>query len=628
MSFGGPANTDQGGLEQLDGKIITGVNGRGSGPSSAEAGSLEDDEGIQPILTKSMFTAHLKASKRRIGSEADLQKLVVIQPEETRQACSDSSYEALPDATVDLNLPVSLSGRHWKGEYDQYQRKSNREMRRLIQHGQTIKSYAQKKDSEATILQEKLNKELAKTSSMEAKVSKLAIELAHAPVRPAPGNGEPTRLVNDLAKQTATAIRSKQKVERYRAALETHDAVMSPLGDNDECAQVNLVGSPRPLVQEAGSCELISLRSELHNSQSLMKAAEDRANKLRDENLAFKQKLARIKVEMQKYEQRRHTWEDRLARKQEKLLLAKERVEAKFEQLRSEHEQLQRAHQAYIDENRQNEGSLIKQDSGSLATIEAKQKTLGSDENPSNDALVTECLKERHAPLAPERRARIGQEGLKKSLQRPTSPLIRSPKRDRASGSLDDAASKKLKDTIHQAPNESSLESRACEPKGNLTDKNLSTNKTLGNSDYSVLRRSTHAALQEISQNGLMERQLDAHGISLRDNTSIESSMPTPTLHKPCPSSAVRRMHAHRSTLVSPRPSFLSMASSVRKPESQRSRPKSSVLGTDSGASILSAGTRASTLGSRKALPPDRADAARSRLEAKKGVKKVTAAGG
>lgn len=250
-----------------------------------------------------------------------------------------------PDITVDLSQPRSRSGQHWKTEYEQYHKRSNREMKKMIMYGQNVKSYAVKKDSEATGLGEKLKKELAKVAAMEKKVSKLAAQLnnayAHSPER----ESEQTRLVSELAQQTALAIRYKQKADHYRRAMQKENRVDGSDVEWDEIQvmEVSYQGSQReadPPEVAARSAEQGTSDTQLETLRKSAKKAEDQAAKLEAENIALKRSLARVKGEMMSYETRRQAREERYKRREAKCKAEQKACEAQLAKLTVAHRNL------------------------------------------------------------------------------------------------------------------------------------------------------------------------------------------------------------------------------------------------------------------------------------------------
>ena len=307
---------------------------------------------IQPrhsSLTKTL----IELSKQKSNEQAALVRTTKETPtRETPARTIASAIETqtddadqFADNTVDLNQPRSMSGQHWKTEYEQYHRRSNREMKSIIMHGQNVKSYAVKKDSEATGLGEKLKKELAKVASMEKKVSKLAGQLKNAHSQGPEGEGEQAKLVAELAQQTALAIRYKQKADRYREAMlrekrvdgsdgEPRDLQIVEEADEMSTREANLPEN------SAWSAEKDILHAELESLRVSAGKAEDQAAKLEAENGALKQSLARVKGEIMSYESRRQSREERFKRKEAKCKADHKACQIQLEKLTVEHRNL------------------------------------------------------------------------------------------------------------------------------------------------------------------------------------------------------------------------------------------------------------------------------------------------
>ena len=249
------------------------------------------------------------------------------------------------DNTVDLSQPRSRSGQHWKTEYEKYHKRSNSEMKRMIMYGQNVKSYAVKKDSEATCLGEKLKKELAKVSAMEKKVSKLAAQLNNAYAHGPEGESEQTRLVSELAQQTALAIRYKQKADRYRRDMQKGNRADGSDGDGDtvqvseEAFQETNTEANSPEF-DAQSAEHGTFHAQMETLRVSAKKAEDQAAKLEAENSALKHSLARVKGEMMSYEARRQAREERYKRREAKSKADQKACQAQLAKLTVEHQNL------------------------------------------------------------------------------------------------------------------------------------------------------------------------------------------------------------------------------------------------------------------------------------------------
>lgn len=247
--------------------------------------------------------------------------------------------DQIADTTVDLSQPCSRSGQHWKTEYEQYHKRSNREMKKIILYGQNVKSYAVKKDSEATGLGEKLKKELAKVAEMEKKVSKLAAQLRHAHAQGPEGESEQTRLVSELAQQTALAIRYKQKANSYRRTMQKEDFEDGSDSERADVQASKETGQWSPKVV-AQSTEEDMLHAQLEGLRLSAKKAEDQAAKFEAENTALKHSLARVKGEIMSYESRRQAREERFKSREAKCKADQKACEAQLAKLTAEHRDL------------------------------------------------------------------------------------------------------------------------------------------------------------------------------------------------------------------------------------------------------------------------------------------------
>ncbi|KAL9044808.1 MAG: hypothetical protein Q9214_002083, partial [Letrouitia sp. 1 TL-2023] len=306
----------------------------------------------QTTLTKDQFMAQLDESKHRLGRKVEQN----IKPSQQQPQKGDIGHTGHPDEaelcrnftdlTLDLSRPRSKSGRHWKTEFEQYHKKSDREMKKIIKYGQAVKSYAERKDQEATKLGEKLTQELEKCAAMEAKVSMLATQLAanreNDPTTPA----DRCQLVEDLAKQTALAIRYKQKAERYRAALRRQNSgetvPEAKNRGNTECITTSPIREHDIQNEESEdrTSELERLRIELQRHQTRISVAETKAEKLEIANDKLKNTLLRVKREMNNYDNRRLRHESNFKQQIEKLTTENKAYEKKLQRLTLGHQEL------------------------------------------------------------------------------------------------------------------------------------------------------------------------------------------------------------------------------------------------------------------------------------------------
>lgn len=616
----------------------------------------------QSSLTKTLFKAQLEASKKKIGAEADQEKnstikVLSVQRKDqsaTGVARQEEMSKPAADTTVDLSQPRSRSGQHWKAEYELYHKNSAREMKKIIKYGQNVKSYALKKDSEATSLGDKLKRELSKVAVMETKVSKLATQLANARKNGHDGDADQIKLMNDLAKQTALAVRYNQKAQSYRRNIEINNSV-EPRGPGQDESYVEHDGkdlSPNRLyikreLDEQPS-ELFSLRTELETFKENVKSTEEKAAKLEAENMTLKKSLARVKEEMNNYEKRRLAREQRLKNRELRLQQEKQEYERKLAEATREYKRLlDQADQDYKEAGA--EISLPKQDSNDSVTVRRTEvglreegifpKELGRSDAGHMDSILTSPKRQRDQDSASPK-SRVARE-------RSANPQSR----DTVIPPFDDAKSKTPKQPKHDHKQIIQTSDMDIWMTGSPGDAvlDMSVSKGLAQSShFGALRKETNDALQEIDQNSVLDppasnQILIHHPEKCSDDINSSQNLPEtdssvlPAVHShgPLMLSAVRRMHERRLNISSPRPSMINFTTSPPQQASLRagiqpahaSDDKSSILTGSSEqrySSILSSTTRTSTMTltrRRSILPADRAAAARARLQ-KRGMEK------
>ena len=300
----------------------------------------------QSALTKTLIELSTKRSSPPAAATqppASAPQDLPTKPSVKDKATDSRASEPIVDLTIDLNQPRSRSGQHWKAEYDEYHRNSTREMKKMIQYGQNVRSYAAKKDYEATTLNEKLQKELAKVARMEAKVSKLAKQLKMANAQGPQGESEQARLIGELAQQTAMVVRYQKKAEHYRTAIRRR-ASNTVRDDRSLVVDESLLNKGEEL---DNPFEKASMQAESQGLRELATLAEKRAAKLEDENKRLKRNLSRVKEEMTNYDSRRQAKEERLKKREERHKAAREQCEAELAKLKVEHHRLLQAFQVH-----------------------------------------------------------------------------------------------------------------------------------------------------------------------------------------------------------------------------------------------------------------------------------------
>ena len=254
---------------------------------------------------------------------------------------SEADIALAVDHTIDLSQPRSQSGQHWKNEFEEYHKRSNKEMKKVIQYGQNVKSYALKKDYESNKLNEKLQAELSKVAKMETKVSRLAQQLRMARSQTPEEESDQARLVSELAQQTALTLRYQQKADKYSKALGRRSQTLDATDPED-------VGGDDGIFVHQGNAQpnVGNLQSELDDLKQSAASARNRAERLQVENRRLKQSLARVKEEMVSYESRRQSREERLQKREEKHRQAREECERQLVELKAENEKLLQSFQS------------------------------------------------------------------------------------------------------------------------------------------------------------------------------------------------------------------------------------------------------------------------------------------
>lgn len=275
-----------------------------------------------------------------------------------RSKATTQKADAMNDDTVNLDEPHSQSGMYWKTEFENYRINTNREIRKLIQYRRAAKSYAKKKDDEASRLLAKIREEESKVTEMERRVSHLAGTMVSEGSK-----GDREKLVQELTKQTALALQYKHQVNQLRKTLEQHKL----LGDEEDTIglRIDEKGVPKKPEKEAlNQTETKNEGKKLQQSdseklQDLVQSSEKKASTLEKENDALKQTISRYRQEMTKYEDRRKEREAKLKQREDKLetrvLDFRERLRKSSQQRRESEEALKTS---FDEERRHLQGQI------------------------------------------------------------------------------------------------------------------------------------------------------------------------------------------------------------------------------------------------------------------------------
>ena len=339
VSFGGFLSE-----EQMERPSTADANPMRLSDLAREAQSTEDSPSKKKIertrsLSRTLFKSKKsppKGSKKPLKSRSPSSNTLYSDTQDDaliRQRPTSAPIESLTDVTMDLNQPRSRSGNFWKSEFEQYHKRSDREMKQVIQHGQKVKSYAAKKDAEANNLQEKLGSELSKGAAMEHRVTELATELARLRSKESElGSDAEEELVNDLAKHALSAAKSKNKAERYKAALDEGHTSLAKAKQHEKRTRAK---------RSQDTFDGSGLAYDMRALEETASAASKRAITLDAENKILKDHLEQMKRELSENETRRKARETKLREATNEAVAAKQRCEAELAQLRRDYQILQ-----------------------------------------------------------------------------------------------------------------------------------------------------------------------------------------------------------------------------------------------------------------------------------------------
>ena len=569
----------------------------------------------QTKLTETLFKARNEMAAKQQPVEIADCRAPTLQDRLSHVRLTDGVHgngsETVVEETIDVNKPCSRSGQHWKAEYEKYQEKSNQEMKKIIRYSQVAKSYAAKKDTEAMDLGEKLRKQLVEVAAMESKVAELAAQLATGSSQGRDESFHTGKLVNELAEQTALAMRYKQKAERNKAAiLAKGSAIMamdSPERDSDGLE--NQADPPGSAIDRGELShqlkQMTFLRRELARFQCTVTAAEDKAAKLEEENLALKKKLARVKDEMGSYEIRRCAREEKHKQREKKLEAQKLEYKKRLAQMQVQLEY----------------GKVLR--SGEQR-VRAEQKGPGE----TNDSLPKSSIPpDTHGSKEAEGRDGTAHNGeASKIVTESPRTLNGAPK-----------ASQDIENTEAELTAKYGVDIWVVEDEADIgindsAKATASSQRRAKHQGTGLEKHRANIALKEINHNVIggpalpkPASPLDRPDMTLEKNHELMVPSPPPILPSPeaTISPATKKTYERRATVSSTRPSMVNIACSPAKQFPPRGLRQNAVTLSHPTAAAIDlalcrssarlSSSRASSL--RSTLPPDRAAAAKARLE-------------
>jgi hypothetical protein len=534
------------------------------------------------------------------------------------------------DMTIDLNDPHSQSGRYWKSEYERYHTEAKAQMQKLVKYKQLAKSYAKKKDGEAIDLGEKLKEEQQKVSIMEEEINALLEQVAE---RNNVGEDESPTLMRDLARQTSITVQYRDKVDQFQMALQERNAELNGQKIEDEprfasprTAQTLIDTSTELKKARKQLEEMSSMRAEMHSLRLDLQAAEKKASRLQDENTKLSGDLSRVNSELKRIK-RQDSADGSVERRDDSFQKLKEDYDLLKEMAKS-----QRRDAENLLKQRHDQVVGLKREIGSLkaaekSTIDQVKPNLRLENNGgmqvSNKHEVLIAAEFKGISTYPAELISLDtpeNDGPRRRV--PTHTRLETNKRGRPlSRDGDSILDSKIPVLERPIMKLRKSEVKDVAKSGDLPPSNV------------LVHRKSQPVLGEITNNinAIAERPFPPYGkvqgnpitgSNLQErflNLSLPSTAPvSPSLESTLNQGSHQAARATRE-VISPRPSMFNIASSP--PKQVLPRPRSSENSTFTKNTNNHSSSRLGSINStrpRIALPPDRAAAAKARLEQKR----------
>ena len=554
-------------------------------------------------------------SKDRNGVEQESAKQSSVAESNMQQTSNEDLLQEVlleetdGDMTMDLNEPHSQSGKYWKSEYEQYHDEAKAEMQKLLKYKQLAKSYAKKKDAETVTLTEKLKEEQRRALNLEDRISQLSTQLTTSFHQ---GSDASPDLIRELAKQTALTHQYKAQAEAFRAAGEGkagHASIVAQTGIISSLAEDTLTHNHLSLRTAREQLkELTSLREEVTDLRQALLITKQTNSKLQEEKAKLTQDLldSHLHLEEQqgKSERCRQTIEEQLQRKVEAYNSLQQDYNTLKEKAKS-----QRGNAEHLLKKKHDQVVALRKELMSMRRTELATKDLVQHlQKPIEDELGGRSHQQHVTNIGD----RIGEVGLDMKSRQSRGGCN---SRDSQLPVLSQSISAKTRSPTHLAHRK--VESAG--PSFTIQAPQAGLSEIFNNADAKRLspKRST-----------LLGTTLPSHRISSISHGTPSIDLPSP---EPSLSHTTDYIAENKKYKPSPRPSMFTFASSPPKPETGLLRsldklPSQKVDGNfiEDGDALVASTRLASLRGSRSrtTLPPERAAAAKARLERKNAEKK------
>lgn len=192
------------------------------------------------------------------------------------------------DLTVDLNEPHSESGKYWKAEWAKYREEAKSDIEQLVKYKANARSFAAKKDMEASQLSQRLKEEQARVLEMEKKVADMTTKLAAT--RKYGTDVDNASMTKDLATQAALVAEYREKVKDLELRLK--EARSEPTFDRPSRQQISTSPRTEQSILEV-SRELRKARSELRQMDRL----RDEVKRLKSNLATSRERVAALEAQ-------------------------------------------------------------------------------------------------------------------------------------------------------------------------------------------------------------------------------------------------------------------------------------------------------------------------------------------
>ena len=595
-------------------------------PSESVSGSRSQE-------STSLFNPGKDSQKEKVPMESQRNPAISKRSNQELVQQLDTGVDNDGDMTMDLNEPHSQSGKYWKSEFETYQGEMREQMEKLLRYKQLAKSYAKKKDAEASELSAKLKEEERRVNKMEERMSELSARVAIDG-----SNDDSPEFIKELARQTALAVQYRAQVQEFKAAMEenvdlanhiTRKHASSPENDQALLETRQELRKAKTQLKEA-----TSLEDEVKRLRQALAAAEKLTLKLQEENTKLTRDLLhadlRLGKRQEKSEKQRLSSEEHLRKKDEALRNLQIDYDTLKEQMNT-----QRRDSEHLLKKRHDQVVTLRKELAAANSADSRKKEL----QIALEKKVTE-----HGKSVTEYSTKVAEskeDGSDGRISRDArshpghSQSAHPQDKSLVTGSIVKSRSSQDLFFESQIPNLSESIGR---PSTSMARLRAARSDTPAGSPALKFQQS-HPALSEINNSSSTREHpafqradlLRATPLYNRTHNAMleDPSMDLPSL-EPSLVGLTDRPRYERKPQDSPRPSMFNIASSPPKPAMVRSRSsdklstRRSIGDLDMRRHADMSSSRAERSGSKgkSTLPPERAAAAKARLQQKNAEKK------